>query len=229
MRIVLVRHAESVGNVQRRLQGSTDSELTEHGVQQAARVGAALGRIRRVESSPLRRALRTARAISPSVDVRDELREVSFGSREDAEWRSASGPQRGGESPEAAARRARGVVSRWLWLAGQGDWRDESLCIVSHGVFLSRVMEALEARSGPLERTGFFRNASISELDLDPAATPVCALRRWNDVSHLVGLRRCAIGKQAADGKQARLDAFFQKRKADTGDAPGDSPKRARE
>jgi probable phosphoglycerate mutase len=73
--IYLVRHGETRWNVEGRIQGQLDSELTERGVEQAR----ALGRLLRrhvdpddgfvIESSPTGRALATARIVAEALAV----------------------------------------------------------------------------------------------------------------------------------------------------------------
>ena len=62
MRIYLVRHGETVWNVEKRLQGWKDSPLTDNGVRSAKRLAKRLQGIRldRVFSSDQTRALITA-------------------------------------------------------------------------------------------------------------------------------------------------------------------------
>lgn len=90
----LIRHGQTEYNVQRRLQGGSDSPLTPVGIQQARNVGHALRKIIGdaggwiLESSPLPRARATAEIVREMLDpalplrVDDRLREVSLGSWE---------------------------------------------------------------------------------------------------------------------------------------------------
>jgi probable phosphoglycerate mutase len=82
--LILVRHGEATGNAQRLLLGRTDSPLTEVGRVQAAAVGARLGRVHRLISSPLRRALDSAEALSLDVPITvdDRWVEVDYGDHE---------------------------------------------------------------------------------------------------------------------------------------------------
>ena len=87
MKLYILRHGETDLNVQGRLQGWLDAPLNENGVRAAAETGRALREIRfdRAISSPLRRALETARLIlaenagQPPVETDGRLREISFG------------------------------------------------------------------------------------------------------------------------------------------------------
>ncbi|HEY9646958.1 MAG TPA: histidine phosphatase family protein [Chroococcidiopsis sp.] len=63
LKLLFIRHAQSVGNVQKRMQGQGDFGLTEEGKRQAEKLGHRLldesWRPSHVYSSPLRRALQT--------------------------------------------------------------------------------------------------------------------------------------------------------------------------
>lgn len=88
MEIYIVRHGETLWNKDKKLQGSTDIELSDYGRELAAKTGEALKntQIDRIYSSPLKRAYETAclicgdRAIDIQTDNR--LRELCFGSFE---------------------------------------------------------------------------------------------------------------------------------------------------
>ncbi len=88
MEIYLVRHGETVWNIVKRLQGSTDIELDEAGREAAGRTGEKLEKVRfdRIYSSPLIRAYETACLLRGHRNIpiiRDErLREISFGVNE---------------------------------------------------------------------------------------------------------------------------------------------------
>ena len=94
VRILLVRHGETVFNVERRWQGQSDSPLTERGVAQARQLAAALQDepLRAVYSSDLGRAMATASIVAEThrLDVVTDprLREIHVG-----EWTGLSHPQ----------------------------------------------------------------------------------------------------------------------------------------
>jgi broad specificity phosphatase PhoE len=84
-RIILVRHGETVHNVSGIAQGWNDSALSERGEKQVAAVAARVARLGAdaLFSSPLERAMTTARAIAgatslPIVEL-DDLREMNYG------------------------------------------------------------------------------------------------------------------------------------------------------
>ncbi|CAD6445225.1 f8e80cfa-c1ed-4ff8-af73-4d2196086ba6 [Sclerotinia trifoliorum] len=89
MRLLLIRHGETVDNVANVYAGITDSALTNHGVLQANRLGThlAASKISKIFSSDLQRAVKTAEAIraaqdngtSLEVTKLELLREQDFG------------------------------------------------------------------------------------------------------------------------------------------------------
>src|SRR3990170_3548296 len=86
MRLILVRHGESVGNSEGRLQGNADYDLTELGQRQALETGRRLAAegVSAVYASTLRRALLTAGVVGEQIGrapvEMPEVREYDFGS-----------------------------------------------------------------------------------------------------------------------------------------------------
>src|SRR2546426_3750214 len=85
MRLLLVRHAESQGNLERRLQGRREFPLTERGLAQAHALAERLFPLplSAVYSSPVGRAMKTAEVVAAKacLDVVAEprLQEYDFG------------------------------------------------------------------------------------------------------------------------------------------------------
>jgi phosphoserine phosphatase len=85
VRILLVRHGETVFNVEGRWQGQGNSPLTERGLAQARELGRALAQepITAVYSSDLGRAVQTAREVAVlhglEVQLEQRLREIDVG------------------------------------------------------------------------------------------------------------------------------------------------------
>jgi broad specificity phosphatase PhoE len=71
MRLLLIRHAESEGNAQGRLQGRKEYPLSERGTAQAAALAERLAsaNIAAVYASPIRRALDTAEAVAKRLEL----------------------------------------------------------------------------------------------------------------------------------------------------------------
>jgi broad specificity phosphatase PhoE len=85
MKLLLIRHAESQGNYEGRLQGRKEFPLTERGAQQAQALGARLAalKVAAVYSSPIRRAHDTALAVAEKagldVTLEPRIQEYDFG------------------------------------------------------------------------------------------------------------------------------------------------------
>lgn len=81
--LILVRHGTTALNVERRLQGRIDEPLNPDGQRQAADVGAYLGPLDVVISSPLRRARETAAALerrgTGAIEIDERWIELDYG------------------------------------------------------------------------------------------------------------------------------------------------------
>ena len=131
-KVYIVRHGESVWNLEQRLQGGQDPALSEAGYRQAARVAKVLEGlpVAAVYSSPLRRAAETARIIAGALRVplhlHADLREIGMGAWEGMPFRDLLA--RDGEAYRA-------------WIAAPAD------CLPPGGepmtAFADRVMAAL--------------------------------------------------------------------------------------
>ncbi len=89
--IFVIRHGQTELNSAHALQGRSDQPLNATGIQQAEEVGRALRsanvRFERVYSSPARRAVQTARIVSPdnTIHTDDRLLEMDYGPYEGAD------------------------------------------------------------------------------------------------------------------------------------------------
>ncbi len=84
--IYLIRHAECQGNIENKLSGITDFKLTEKGRKQAKLLASRLKefRITEIYSSPLSRAIDTARIVMEENDINslnivNDLHEIDYG------------------------------------------------------------------------------------------------------------------------------------------------------
>lgn len=84
-KIIMVRHGETIWNKEKRIQGNSDSPLTEYGIMQAEKTGKKLTteNIDEIYSSNLGRAMRTAEIINKylALDIKplSGLRERKYG------------------------------------------------------------------------------------------------------------------------------------------------------
>jgi probable phosphoglycerate mutase len=196
----LIRHGATDATEEGRFSGSTGAELSEQGRYQAARLGERLTQqsISAVYSSPLSRALDTARVIAShcrlEVHERDALREIGHGhwegrTREDVELEFADEyaaweadpftfAPAGGESGVAVLARALPVI-REIVTAHTG----EQVVVVSHKATIRLLLSSL---------LGFDARGYRDRLDQSPACLnvidfkdPVRArLMLFNDTSH---------------------------------------------
>ena len=207
-RLLLVRHGATTATEEGRFSGSTGVELSEEGRWQAARLGERLSRhdITAVYSSPLSRALDTARIVAAHCRlepvIRDGLREIGHGrweglKREEVEREFAAeyaawdadpftfAPE-GGESGVAVLARALPVI-REIVTAHPG----EQVLVVAHKATLRLVLSSL---------LGFDARGYRDRLDQSPACLNVIdfkdpvrvRLMLFNDTSHYADRPRVA-------------------------------------
>ena len=195
-RLVLVRHGETDWNVERRVQGHSDTPLNENGRDQARRLSPLLGleAFDLILSSDLVRASETARLSLPegtAISETADLRELNFG-----DWEGLTGPEievdapgslgktwRGwgqapnGESLSAFAERIDRVVVRL-----RAELVEGTALVVAHGGTL-RVFICL-AMGLPVDKSWQFQlaNTAVSELELFADGA---ILSRLNDTTHL--------------------------------------------
>ena len=92
-KIILVRHAECIGNISNRLSGRTNFNLTDNGIIQANKLAQRLNtkKIDIIYSSPLQRAIDTANIISKyngniKVEIDERLIEIDYGLCDGMSW-----------------------------------------------------------------------------------------------------------------------------------------------
>ena len=170
MRLTIVRHAESVANVEKRHSGHTDHELSETGKRQAELIG------QRLESesfdhiyvSDLTRTRQTAEPIiarhpNTPITYDSRLREKHLGILEgrlrseiDADkW----GTVEGGESQEALTKR---IIA---FLDEIREKHDEHILIISHGGYITTLLMHLAGSDD--KETYHPGNASVSIVEFD--------------------------------------------------------------
>ncbi len=204
LQVYLVRHGETVWNAARRIQGQSDSPLTDKGEQQAHQVGErakSLG-ITHVIASDLGRTRRTAEIIADAcgctVTLDARLRELNMGcleqrpldglTAEEESWRKAlvdgteGGRIPGGESMEEMATRMHAALNACLDLpAGSRP------LLVSHGMALGCLVSTILGLPAYAERRLRLRNCSISRIDYQQSAWLASGwvVETAGDVSHL--------------------------------------------
>lgn len=201
VRLFVIRHGQAEANIEQRYLGLRDDPLTEVGLAQADALGRALSgtRLAAVYSSPLTRALETARPIARPHDLpvipEERLLEMSFGDWEGltraellsssaeaaahlARWEQdpASVSPPGGESLGALQERVLGMLAE---LAARGS--DGPVVLVSHVGPIKALLCSVLALPLAGSRRMFLDPATITVVDWGPR--PV--LRLFNDHAHL--------------------------------------------
>ena len=206
MRLLLVRHGETEGNVSRRLQGP-DDPLTERGRRQAAEIAAHLaGRkdVAALYASPYPRAFETARAIGVALGLEPEPRvalvEIDVGRAAGyrfEEWAEAFPEEAerfrnqgvdyawpGGESGRDLSARTEAELGRIFEAHGR---EGEGVIVVSHGGALAWILAHLlgEPDGEWPYQYSLFDNCSVTEAEVAASGEGPARLLYTNEVGHL--------------------------------------------
>ena len=204
MRLILVRHGESIGNAAGVLQGRLDYGLSERGLAQAKLTAERLQAepLVRIVSSPLKRAAETAGFVSTAtslpVQFDDDLAEYDIG--EGAGLTPAELRERfpemlqprphgerfafpGEEGRDHFHQRLAGALARYQQLDGL-------TVAVAHGGVVSAICHLVVGLD--LHRRGVFQvgNCSLTEVITDRSGRLMLA--RHNDMCHLEGIATLA-------------------------------------
>jgi len=202
MRLILVRHGETMWNRENRVLGHTEIDLSEKGRKQVERLALALQdeKVSAIYSSPLRRTRQTADEIARfhhlGVVTDDALKEVDAGELDGLtfqemmeryggfleEWMKGlpSLKMPGGESIAELQERTWPAVERIV-----NDHPDAVVILVSHSfALLSIILRALGMSLSNFRRLRL-NLASISILNFGKRGT---SLLPFNDTCHLKGI-----------------------------------------
>ena len=204
LQVYLVRHGETQWNAERRIQGQSDSPLTDKGEQQARQVAErakALG-ITHIIASDLGRTRRTAEIIADvcgcGVTFEPRLRELDMGvlerrhieslTEEEESWRrqlvngTADGRIPDGESMQELSDRMHAALANCLELP-----EGSRPMLVSHGMALGCLVSTILGLPAWAERRLRLRNCSISRIDYQqsPWLASGWVVETAGDVSHL--------------------------------------------
>ncbi len=203
MRLYLVRHGETVWNFENRIQGASDVLLNEKGREQAKSLAAKLQNISfsKIFSSPLARALETAKVVSmsqgSSIVKMDNFSELDQGLLEGlrfnevkgkfsdffSKWRSVPGEVRmpGGETLEELQDRAWDGVEE---IYAKYSQEKNPVLVVSHNLAIICILSRILGVTLNDFRKFRQHNASVNIIEHD-------SMRGWsvvtmNDLSHLL-------------------------------------------
>ncbi len=202
MRLIVVRHGETLYNMEDRLTGQADIPLSPLGERQAERVGTYLAdeKLDGIVSSDLQRARVTALAIAAyhglTVQQDPDIREIALGSWEGllssevallepelmAKWQADSSlfAPVGGETLTQLHVRIVRALDRWSTRYPNG-----TVVWVAHGGLIGVLICHLLDMDIKRRRQFHLDNASVSEFRLEPERTRIF---RLNETAFLHGL-----------------------------------------
>jgi probable phosphoglycerate mutase len=187
--LVLVRHGRTQANAEHRFVGRLDPELDDVGRAQAASVASLLGPVAELRTSPLLRAMQTARLLGTSREplVDDRFVELDFGDLEGtrvadvdpAIWAlhgsDAAGALPGGESIRMVADRVAGALEELFAAPGEGARSDDGDVVVVTHMTPVKVAVAWALGVDPIASVRMrLANASVTRIGWGPRG-PVLA------------------------------------------------------
>lgn len=207
MKLIIVRHAETVWNQQGRLQGRLDAKLTAKGHKQVVALSEAIAEYKfsAVYSSPSGRAIETCQGVAADYDLCELLQEQSFGQYEGmtiAEMEAIdpllmrivrgefADKQLCALSESFEQLQARAL--RFLDYITSQCSSDETILVVSHGNFIKALLSSMVSNkpdaSIPINQLTHV-NCAFSEVDIAAHdSRRDCRLVRWGVATHLTGL-----------------------------------------
>ena len=207
LKLLLIRHGQSVANSEGRLQGLLDSPLTDRGREQARMLARRLAgegwSLSAIHASDLRRAAETAEILGSALqaplflderlreydvgvltglnegEIKDLYPEIWHTLRHSAEWPAIPGE----EGSHAFHRRTVSVVDD---IRANHD-QEGAVAVVSHGRTLSMILAQLLGIDHDRRMVFRFGNTSLSVVEFSPDRVMLASL---NDLCHLEpGLR----------------------------------------
>lgn len=199
MKVVLLRHGQSEGNVLGEIQGQLDYPLTNKGIEQAHEAGNELKEtytFNKIYSSDLQRAANTAKIIASYFNITEiehveKLREFHFGSYQGKKsleltqeesvnikscWNSRTKRLPDGETVEELSTRVYEAFNEIT----ESNEEDSTILIVSHRRSLFCILNEVLG-SVPIVTREWFKNCSINELARDNSANKWQLIRFDND------------------------------------------------
>lgn len=166
MKLLLIRHGATPGNLEKRYVGRTDESLTQESLEtlgkEAKKIRELAGKPAAIITSPMKRCLETAETLFPEHDYPrvqvEDLSECDFGKFEYKNYLELSGDMEyqhfidtmgaegfpGGESMETfKARTVKAFRENLARLSLETEDPDKTLVFVVHGGTIMAVMEAL--------------------------------------------------------------------------------------
>ena len=199
MTLYLIRHAETVANLEDRLCGMYETDLSDGGFAQVKKLAKYAEKldIDAVYSSPLKRAYKTAVGlnwyINKPLNVIYDLHEIKFGSLEGMLWNDIKAdpkwnddvPDRfvifGGETYDAVYDRIVTAIHEIIDNSGENS----TVAIVSHGAVLRNfICYAMGFSWDKFREVDRVLNASVTKINYDKSSQ-IFTICYQNDLSYL--------------------------------------------
>lgn len=184
MELYIIRHGETDWNIEKRLQGRSDTELNAYGIELAEITSEALKDVKfdRIYSSPLKRAYKTAEIIRGDRDLPiltdERLIEISFGeyegiavSERPPEFQNFFDdpdnyvPAKGGETYEELVARASDFIEK---IVVPASTEIDCMLIVAHGALNKALMVNLNHQKIKDMWAGIFqRNCCVNIYEIN--------------------------------------------------------------
>lgn len=200
-KLILVRHAEALGNISRRFQGHIDADITENGEKQIECLKKRFEAIPLdiIYTSDLLRTQKTARAVrgDRDIEIRIEpgLREINGGDWEDVTWEElpirwaedydnwCHHPERhqmpNGETMKEVEDRMVKNIDRIVQ-----ENKGKTICVTSHGTALKIYVAAKKGWGlKRLNEVGWYDNTAVTMVDIDDDGAFDFIIE--GDISHL--------------------------------------------
>lgn len=230
--VTLLRHGETEWNTQSKIQGASDSPLTEEGVEQAIRCGQRLKAFPPFDAcyaSPLLRAKRTASLVlqqldsPPPLSLEDALRERSFGTWEGETWETIQAERMdevrqsrenadyatpGGESRAEVLERALSFLNSLTTRHPSGG----SVICVTHSATITCILKQVLGLQQQAGRTWEVKNLGINTLKYDEQSGGWMLLR-LGDTTHLADEPPIdlAVVREALERERQKQDALGER------------------
>lgn len=183
-KIALIRHGETAWNAMGKIQGKTDTDLNDKGIQQAKCCGVYLSKVNwnLLFTSPLWRAKETSVMISNYFDVNmkvmDEFAEKDYGEAVGFSLENQDNYQAYGESPNLFNQRVMRGIEKILGKTGE-----EKIIIVTHGDVIQTIITTLFSLKD-ISGKGHFpiKNGSITIIEF---SNNTWILHSLNQTNHL--------------------------------------------
>lgn len=202
VRLYLIRHAESMGNVEEFFQGSLDVEVSPKGLKQLEELKERFKnniKLDKIYTSPLKRAVKTALYVNyyQHLDLIriPELAEINAGGFEGKKWSDLpvlypqefhdwKENQENFQSPNGES--MKDVYNRMVSAMNKiiSESRDKTIAVISHGCAIKTYQCYLMGKSlSYMSQIGWADNTSVSEIIFDDDSKP--DIIYLNDSSHL--------------------------------------------